>query len=52
VEFEWDDTKARDNLLRHGVSFDVASTVFDDPVGAGYWRKGKEFYEKANRLHR
>lgn len=21
-------------------------------IGAGYWRKGREFYEEANRLHR
>lgn len=93
MEFEWDEAKARDNLLRHGVSIEVASTVFHDPqlvlaedkahsvrerrhfafgrvgsgvltvrftirgrrirmIGAGYWRKGKELSEKANRLHR
>jgi hypothetical protein len=27
---EWDDKKARSNLTDHGVSFDEASTVFDD----------------------
>jgi uncharacterized DUF497 family protein len=93
VEFEWDERKARDNLAKHGISFDLATEVFDDPrlvlaadaahsrtesryfafgqvgggvltvrfavrgervriIGAGYWRKGKEFYEQANRIHR
>ncbi|MBA4173666.1 MAG: hypothetical protein C0511_13705 [Hyphomicrobium sp.] len=46
--FEWDDDKARANLLKHGVSFEDASLVFDDDlalveadVSAGYeerWR--------------
>lgn len=28
--FEWDDGKAESNLLKHGVSFKEASTVFRD----------------------
>lgn len=28
--FEWDPKKARRNLATHGVSFDEASTVFED----------------------
>lgn len=28
--FEWDDSKANSNLKKHGVSFDEASTVFED----------------------
>jgi len=32
MEFEWDRDKARANLSKHGVSFDEAKTVFDDPV--------------------
>ncbi len=30
-DFEWDDAKAAANLARHGVSFDTARRVFDDP---------------------
>ncbi len=30
--FEWDSRKAIVNIGRHGVSFDEASTVFDDPL--------------------
>jgi uncharacterized DUF497 family protein len=31
LEFEWHDTKAEANLQTHGVSFDLAKTVFKDP---------------------
>ena len=30
--FEWDDAKATSNLRKHGVSFEDAVTVFDDPL--------------------
>jgi uncharacterized DUF497 family protein len=32
VHFEWDAEKAAENLAKHGVSFDEASTVFGDPL--------------------
>jgi uncharacterized DUF497 family protein len=31
MEFEWDRTKAATNLLKHGVGFEEAVTVFADP---------------------
>jgi len=30
-KFEWDNSKAVGNLLKHGVSFEEGKTVFDDP---------------------
>jgi uncharacterized DUF497 family protein len=30
--FEWDVRKGKANRRKHGVSFDEASTVFDDPL--------------------
>lgn len=30
IEFAWDRHKARSNLLRHGISFEEAQTVFQD----------------------
>jgi uncharacterized DUF497 family protein len=30
--FEWDEDKAKSNWIKHGVSFDEASTVFDDSL--------------------
>lgn len=32
MHFEWDSTKARTNLRKHGVTFDEASSVFYDPL--------------------
>jgi len=29
--FEWDPKKAAANLVKHGVSFDEATTIFADP---------------------
>jgi uncharacterized DUF497 family protein len=31
LTFEWDEKKADENLRKHGVSFDEAKTVFNDP---------------------
>ena len=31
LEFEWDEAKAEANLRNHGVSFELAKTVFQDP---------------------
>ena len=30
--FTWDPTKGEQNVRKHGVSFEVAQTVFDDPL--------------------
>lgn len=30
-DYEWDEWKARENLRKHGVSFEEAIQVFDDP---------------------
>lgn len=32
----WDPKKATANLDKHGVSFDEATSAFDDPLGAYY----------------
>ena len=32
-DFEWDDEKAASNFIKHGVSFEDATFVFDDPDG-------------------
>ena len=31
MNYEWDHEKAKRNLEKHGVSFEEAATVFDDP---------------------
>lgn len=30
-DFEWDPVKDRSNLAKHGISFVLATAVFDDP---------------------
>jgi hypothetical protein len=30
-QFEWDEVKAETNVRKHGVTFELASTVFHDP---------------------
>ena len=34
MRFEWDARKARENLRKHAVSFEEASSVFFDPLSA------------------
>lgn len=32
IEFEWDPAKAKSNLAKHGISFNEAMGVFEDPL--------------------
>ena len=32
MKFDWDLSKARENLLNHGISFEEATTLFGDPL--------------------
>ena len=34
MKFEWDEDKNRTNFAKHGVSFELACKVFDDPLVA------------------
>jgi uncharacterized DUF497 family protein len=45
MEFEWDDEKAEANLVKHGVSFDEAKTVFDDPLYVDFYDPDHSFNE-------
>lgn len=36
MRFEWDARKADENFRKHRVSFDEASSVFEDPLGISY----------------
>ena len=37
MEFKWDEKKAATNLANHGISFDEAKTVFDDPLYVDFY---------------
>jgi uncharacterized DUF497 family protein len=32
VIFEWDEQKDRANITKHGIAFQLAASVFDDPL--------------------
>ena len=36
MRFEWDSEKAKQNIKKHGVSFEEASTIFYDPHSATF----------------
>lgn len=44
--FEWDQNKAALNIVKHSVSFDEASTVFDDPLAQIFDDEVHSSYEK------
>jgi len=37
MEYEWDKNKAVTNFAKHGVSFEEAKTVFDDPLYVDFY---------------
>ena len=37
MQFEWNENKAASNLSKHGVSFEEAKTVFDDPLYVDFY---------------
>jgi uncharacterized protein len=37
MEFEWDEGKADSNLIKHGVSFDEAQTIFNDSLYVDFY---------------
>lgn len=37
MEFEWDEAKAHANKTKHGVAFEEAKTVFDDPFFVDFY---------------
>jgi uncharacterized DUF497 family protein len=43
LRFEWDLAKAARNEIDHGISFEAATLVFDDPF-ALEWRDDRDDY--------
>lgn len=44
--FEWDTKKAATNLQKHGVSFDLATEVFRDPLALTWFDEGESSDEE------
>ena len=52
-EFEWNLQKDEENSAKHGVSFDLARYVFNDPAhytGEGYIESGELRYDTLGRV--
>ena len=45
MNLEWDAGKAHENLRKHGVSFEEAKTVFDDPVYVDFYDPDHSYEE-------
>jgi uncharacterized protein len=37
MHFEWDLKKAKQNVKKHGISFEEAATIFYDPLSATFY---------------
>ena len=46
VYFEWDETKNRTNIVKHGISFETAKLVFDDPDVVSFPERNVEGEER------
>ena len=44
--FEWDANKAKANIIKHGVSFEEAATVFDDECAILFDDPDHSMYEE------
>ena len=45
MKFEWDQNKAASNLSNHGISFDEAKTVFNDPLYVDFFDPDHSYKE-------
>ncbi len=46
LAFEWDEAKAASNLRKHGVSFETARLVFDDPLALFLIERSTDYQEE------
>jgi hypothetical protein len=46
LKFEWNESKAKDNYAKHGVSFDVAKRAFKDPFAVEYLDDRQDYGEE------
>lgn len=43
--FEWDEAKDEENQIKHGISFEAASTAFEDEAGFEVFDDRKDYGE-------
>lgn len=44
-DFEWDEAKALENRVKHGISFEIARRVFDDPFAIEFLDEREDYGE-------
>ena len=50
VRFEWDEAKNKTNLRKHGVDFETAQLIFDDPFCVSFVESVKDGRNAGTRL--
>jgi uncharacterized protein len=45
LKFEWNKSKAKDNYAKHGVSFELAKSVFKDPFALEFLDDRQDYGE-------
>ena len=46
LKFDWNNSKARDNYAKHGVSFELARDVFKDPFAIEFLDDRQDYGEE------
>ena len=46
LKFEWNASKAKDNYTKHGVSFELAKEVFNDPFAVEFLDDRHDYREE------
>jgi len=46
MKFEWDEVKSQSNFIKHGVTFEEASQVFEDPLHLSQLDHRFEYFEE------
>ena len=46
LRFEWDENKNRVNRAKHGIWFEEAQSVFDDPMSRVFLDQGHSLHEE------
>lgn len=46
LKFEWNKSKAKDNFTKHGISFELAERVLDDPFAVEFLDDREDYDEE------
>ena len=46
MQFDWDENKSKTNLVKHGISFETAKLVFEDPYALSMQDQHKDGEER------